>query len=86
MEATARRGWFVNDLHRHAVPYHFFRSFARAARFHRFVQHDGPVSVARAFVRSDWDRLLAEASIARETVDVRWWVPFRLTVQRLKAP
>jgi SAM-dependent methyltransferase len=86
MEATARRGWFINDLHRHPVPYHFFRRFARAARFHRFVQHDGPVSVARAFVRSDWDRLLAEAAIERGAVDVRWRVPFRLTVQRLKTP
>ncbi len=84
MEATARRGWFVNDLHRHPVPYHFFLRFARVARLHRFVQHDGPVSIARAFVRSDWERLLAEAGIDRGAVDIRWRVPFRLTVQRLK--
>ena len=86
MEAVARRGWFINDLHRHPVPYHFFRRFARIARLHRFVQHDGPVSVARAFVWSDWDRFLAEAGIDRDRVDVRWRVPFRLTVQRIKAP
>lgn len=86
MESTARLGWFVNDLHRHPVPYHFFRNFARVARFHRFVQHDGPVSVTRAFAAPDWFRLLAEAGIAERLVDVAWWTPFRLCVERLKAP
>jgi SAM-dependent methyltransferase len=84
MEATARIGWFVNDLHRHALPYHFFRQFARLARFHRFVQHDGPVSIARAFVAADWRRLLGDAGIDQDAVEVRWTVPFRLTVARFK--
>jgi SAM-dependent methyltransferase len=84
MQATARVGWFVNDLHRHAVPYYFFRRFARLARYHRFVQHDGPVSIARAFTRPDWLRLLRAAAVDSDTVEVRWQMPFRLTVQALK--
>jgi trans-aconitate methyltransferase len=86
MEAKARFGWFVNDLHRHPLPYHFFRHFAKLAGFHRFVQHDGPVSIARAFAASDWRRLLAEADIDPATVEIRWMTPFRLTVGRLKSP
>jgi SAM-dependent methyltransferase len=86
MEATARLGWFINDLHRHPVPYHFFRHFARLARYHRFVQHDGPISVARAFATPDWRHLLAAAGIGPANVDITWWVPFRLCVERLKAP
>ena len=85
MEANARVGWFVNDLHRHPLPYHFFRTFARLARFHRFVQHDGPVSIARAFAPADWQRLIAEAGLDAAAVEVRWRVPFRLTVGRLEA-
>ena len=84
MEKTARIGWFVNDLHRHPVPFHFFRHFARLVRFHRFVQHDGPVSVARAFAPSDWRRLLVEAAIDPSDVEIEWHVPFRLTVDRVK--
>ncbi len=84
METTARLGWFVNDLHRHPVPFHFFKHFAKLARFHRFVRHDGPVSIARAFAKADWARLLREAAIAPGAVEVRWMVPFRLTVGRLK--
>jgi SAM-dependent methyltransferase len=84
METNARLGFFVNDLHRHAVPFHFFRHFAKAARLHRFVQHDGPVSIARAFVAADWRRLLEAAAIPLGAAHVRWEVPFRLTVERRK--
>ena len=38
MEANAAIAWFVNDLHRHPLPYHAFRIASRALRFHHFVQ------------------------------------------------
>jgi SAM-dependent methyltransferase len=86
MDSTARIGWLVSDLHRHAVPFHFFRHFAKMARLHRFVQHDGPVSIARAFTVNDWEQLISEAGIDRGTVSIRWNVPFRLTVESIRAP
>ena len=82
MEATARVGWFVNDLHRHPLPYHVFRLWSRLARWHRFVQNDGPISITRAFVHADWQRLLAEAGIADARIE--WFMPFRLCVGRIK--
>ncbi|CAA9353611.1 MAG: SAM (And some other nucleotide) binding motif [uncultured Microvirga sp.] len=84
MERTATQGWFINDLHRHPVPYYAFRAMARAAGWHRFVQHDGPVSIARAFRRSDWRRLIAEAGLDPGLVEIRWRAPFRLCVGRLR--
>ena len=81
MEARAALGWFVNDLHRHPVAYHGFRALSALARWHRFVRHDGPISVARAFVRHDWRRLLYEAGLQGQ---VRWQAPFRFCVTRLK--
>lgn len=84
MERTARRGWLVSDLHRHAVAYHGFRALASVARWHRFVRHDGPVSIARAFRREDWSRYLDAAGIPRDAVTVRWHVPFRWCVGRVR--
>ena len=81
MERHATYGWFVNDLHRHPVPYHGFRLLAWAMRWHRFVRHDGPVSIARAFTRAEWERLLAEAGVPGTIV---WRFPFRLCVSRLR--
>ncbi len=80
MEATARLGWLVNDLHRHRLAYHGFRALAATMRWHRFVRHDGPLSVARAFDRGDWERRLAQADVAEARVD--WWFPFRYCVER----
>lgn len=84
MEETARVGWFIGDLHRHWLPYHFFRLWSRAAGWHRFVRHDGPVSIARAFTGADWRRLLALAGIPGGAARIRWWMPFRLCVERAK--
>ncbi len=84
MEATARRGWFVNDLHRHPIAFYGFKLLAWVARWHPFVQHDGPVSVARSFRRRDWERLLAMAEIDRSSVTLRWRLPFRLCVGRIR--
>ena len=82
MEAQAVRGWFVNDLHRHRFSYHGFAALAAAARWHRFVRHDGPVSIARAFRPAEWQALLAQAGVP--AAQVRRVFPFRLCVARLR--
>ena len=82
MEATAVRGWFVNDLHRDWIAWRGFQALSWVARWHDFVRHDGAVSVTRSFRRDDWQRLLAAAGIDR--AEVRWHLPFRLCVGRLR--
>ncbi len=82
MEETASHGWFVNDLHRHWFAHHGFALLAAAMRWHRFVRHDGPLSVARAFVAADWARLLGEAGV--QGARVTWHLPFRLCVARIR--
>jgi SAM-dependent methyltransferase len=84
MERVAVRGWFIADLHRHSVPFHAFRLLARLAGWHRFVQHDGPVSIARSFRRADWEHILRAAGLDPSAVAIRWHLPFRLCVSRLK--
>jgi SAM-dependent methyltransferase len=81
-EDAATHGWFVNDLHRHWFAWGGFWLLSRVAGWHRFVRHDGPLSVRRAFVRAEWERLLAEATISGAAI--RWHLPFRLCVGRLK--
>jgi hypothetical protein len=84
MESTAKRGWFINDLHRHPVPFYVFRAMARIAGWHRFVQHDGPVSIARSFRRADWERLTQAAGVEPPTTRIRWHIPFRICVSRMR--
>ena len=84
MDATARMGWFVNDLERSERTAAIFGWTAAVMRWHPFVRHDGPVSFRRAFRREDWARLLAAAGIPSEGVTVERWRPGRLCVGRWK--
>jgi SAM-dependent methyltransferase len=84
MEQHADTAWFINDLHRHPIPYHVFRVASRALRYHHFVQHDGPISIARAFDAHDWRLALASAGLAPGAAQVEWRFPFRLCVTRVK--
>ena len=77
MEGVSRRGWLINDLHRHPIAWAGFRALAAVLRWHPIVAHDGALSVRRAFTRRDWAALLARAGVQAR---VRWHVPFRWTV------
>ncbi len=84
MEERAELGWFINDLSRHAIPYRLLKVFSRVTRLHPFVQHDGPVSVARAFVPADWQRMCAAAGLNDNDVSIEGFTPARLCVGRRK--
>jgi SAM-dependent methyltransferase len=84
MEANARRGWFINDLHRHPLAYYGFWLLSRATLLHPMVQHDGLVSVTRAFTKADWEALLARSDAPRDQIEVAWRFPFRICVGRIK--
>jgi SAM-dependent methyltransferase len=79
LQANAAKGWFISDLHRHAIPYYGFPILARIAFWHRFVREDGQISIARAFIRPEWDALLRQADLTDETF-VAPHIPFRLCV------
>lgn len=82
METTAKKGWFVNDLHRHRLAHLGFGALAVVMAWHSHVRHDGMVSVSRSFRFADWERLLAAAGIAE--AELRWRLPFRICVGRLR--
>lgn len=84
MEGISTRGWFVNDLHREELPYYAFGWLAAAARWHRFVRHDGPVSIRRAFRAEDWKAYLDRAGLGHIPAEIMPVRPARLCVGRVK--
>ena len=83
MEAKARRGWQISDLHRHLLSYHGFPLLARIMGWHRIVREDGQLSIARSLRPGEWRPILAEAGLGPEARIVRRF-PFRLCVERLR--
>lgn len=84
MEQVAARGWFINDLRRGRTSYYAFRLLARVMRWHRFVQHDGPVSVRRSFSPVDWSRYLNEVGLGSNDAAVYTRRMGRLCVSRVR--
>lgn len=79
MNQKAKRGWFINDLHRHPIPYYFIKVTTRLLSKNRLIRNDAAVSVARAFTKADWYRLLRAAGVEGK-VQVTWHFPFRICV------
>lgn len=78
MEGTARLGWFINDLRRSPIAHALFGAGTAIGPWHRFIRHDGLISITRSFVEDDWERLLAAAGIDRARVEVARCFPYRL--------
>lgn len=82
MDAEAKRGWFVNDLHRHGFAWLGFPLLATLMRWHPIVRHDGRLSIARSYRPAEWPPILAEAHITRARVFRAF--PFRLCVESIR--
>jgi len=79
LEAHARRGWFIGDLHRHPISFILAKLFLWLAPVNSMIRNDGPVSVARAFTAKDWRQILKQAGVLAQ---IRWHFPFRYGVAR----
>jgi 2-polyprenyl-3-methyl-5-hydroxy-6-metoxy-1,4-benzoquinol methylase len=82
MEANAKCGWFINDLHRHGFAWLGYPLLAALMRWHPIVRHDGRLSIARSYRPNEWPPLLEEAGV--KGARVRRVFPFRLCVEAIR--
>lgn len=82
MDSTVRRGWFIYDLQRSRIPFHFIALAGVLMRLHPIVSYDGQISVARALTRKEWQQRISDASISAESVQLRWFM-FRHVIGRI---
>ncbi|HEY4651973.1 MAG TPA: methyltransferase domain-containing protein [Pontibacter sp.] len=75
LHRQARVAVIINDLHRHWFAYYSIKYITRLFSGSRLVQHDAPLSVWRAFKRSELQALLRQAGISN--YNLRWMWAFR---------
>lgn len=75
---AARRAVIINDLHRHALAYWFYKAISPVLFRNRLITHDGLISIKRSFTRLELERLLKQANIPH--YEIKWCFPFRWRV------
>jgi len=78
MKENSTVGFFINDLHRHPLAYHFIKIITRLFSGSYLVKNDAPISVLRGFKKSEWKSIFKRAGI--EDFSIRWKWAFRYLI------
>jgi ubiquinone/menaquinone biosynthesis C-methylase UbiE len=75
LHSQARTALIINDLHRHPLAYYAIKWLTRLLPCSYLVRHDAPLSVLRAFRRSELEACLQQAGLSHYSL--RWAWAFR---------
>ncbi|RFM29844.1 methyltransferase domain-containing protein [Deminuibacter soli] len=75
MQQNSTAGFFINDLHRHQLAYFSIHWLTQLFSRSYLVKNDAPLSVARGFIKTEWQQLLQQANIHH--YNLRWQWAFR---------
>lgn len=78
LKKQAKVGVIINDLHRHWLAYYSIKLIVNVLSKSPMVQHDGPVSVLRAFKKKELVNILRKAGIYQYSI--RWMWAFRYQI------
>ena len=72
MRENARKGFFINDLHRHALAYWSIKLLTSLFSRSRLVKHDAPLSVRRGFTRKELEALWRTEAPIEHRLSWQW--------------
>lgn len=79
MKNNSRIGFFINDLERNRLAYHLIKILTQIFSKSYLVKHDAPLSVARAYLQSEWQTLLQQANCVTSTIKWKWAFRYLIT-------
>jgi len=79
----ARVGIIINDIHRHPLAYYSIKWLTQLFSKSAMVKYDAPLSVLRAFKKSELKKLLNAAGIKDYTLRWRWAFRWQLIIPSL---
>ncbi len=79
---NSRRGFFINDLQRHWLAYYLIKYITKFFSRSYLVKNDACISVARSFIKKDWEQLFLQAGLKQYRISWQW--AFRFLVMYKK--
>src|SRR6185312_88205 len=80
MKNNSSVGFFINDLHRHKLAYHFIKIMTRLFSRSYLVKNDAPLSVLRGFKKNEWENIFENAGIKYYSIKWKWAFRYLITV------
>jgi len=84
LKTYTAEGFVINDLQRSSIAYYSVWFLTRLLRGSALSKHDGPISVLRAFTRSELEKLLQGAGLNEFTIQWRWAFRYLVVVKNAK--
>ena len=72
MKQNSRKGFFINDLHRHPLAYYSIKLLTSLFSRSYLVKNDAPLSVARGFKKAEWKNIFAIAGMSKYIIKWKW--------------
>jgi 2-polyprenyl-3-methyl-5-hydroxy-6-metoxy-1,4-benzoquinol methylase len=72
MHENAGIGFFINDLQRHWLAYYLIKILTNLFSKSYLVKNDACLSVARGFIKKDWQRLFSNSEIINFQIQWKW--------------
>jgi 2-polyprenyl-3-methyl-5-hydroxy-6-metoxy-1,4-benzoquinol methylase len=84
MNASAKLGVVINDLHRHPLAFHAIRWLTTLLSRSYLVKHDAPLSVLRGFTKQDWHRYTAATKVKPAKLTWEWAFRYLTVIKKHK--
>lgn len=86
MKNNSETGFFINDLHRHRVAYHFIKIATKIFSRSYLVKNDAPLSVLRGFKKNEWKNIFQKAGIKNYSIKWKWAYRYLIIVSNQLNP
>lgn len=81
LKSYVKVGFVLNDLQRNPISYYSVWFLTRLLNGSALSKHDGPISVLRAFTRTELEKLLRQAGLTEISIQWRWAFRFLVVVK-----
>ena len=72
MKQQSKKGFFINDLHRHWLAYYSIKFITHFFSKSYLVKNDAPLSVARGFKQTEWKIIISRAGVKNYSINWKW--------------
>lgn len=72
MYQKSKKGFFINDLHRHPLAYYSIKWLTKAFSKSYMVKNDAPLSVKRGLLKKEWETIFYRAGIKNFYISWQW--------------